>query len=126
MAAAQAGKLAGWPRCRPSVNGTPSNQKNGPTPADCTQPSTAAVRSGTTQQTCMNSRLGKVRAAMSAISADHREPAIAERLPWLHGRVIEVGTRRPVPADVGGLGDHDVGPPWPADRVLPRAMDRQV
>src|SRR6516225_10690220 len=98
MAAAQAGKLAGWPRCRPSVNGTPSNQKNGPTPADCTQPSMAAHRSGTTQQTCMNSRLGKGWAAIAAISADHREPELAERLPWLHGGVIEVGARRAVPA----------------------------
>src|SRR3954447_19082654 len=125
MAAVQSGNSAGSPRCRPSANGTRSNQKNGPTPADSTQASIAARRSGTSQRACMKSRFGSGGGIIRA-AADDREPFVAERLPWLHGGGVEIRTRRAVPADVTWLRDEDVRPARPVEHVRAGAVDRQV
>lgn len=76
MAAVTFGNSAGAPRCRPPVQPTPSNQKNGPTPALCAQESMAACTSGTTQHTCMNFLLGNARAIVTG------QPINGKRSPF--------------------------------------------
>ncbi len=56
MAAVTAGKSAGTPRCRPSAQPTPSNQKKGPRPLCETRIRWRHEGRGTTQHTCMKFR----------------------------------------------------------------------
>ena len=122
-----AGNSAGSPRWRPSANGTPSNQKNGPTPA--VDPGVDGGAEVGDHPAHLHEVSGSGTAASRSVDSDAAQLITGKRSSpngshCFMSVAVEVRARRAVPADVGRLGDEEVGPAGPVHHVRTGAVDR--